>query len=206
VKTHLLTFVFALGLSGCTAAQLAQDEAKASAALKRIHSFIASGAASAVLLQAAEEMLALDPSSPVLQRRTPSATSGPPPPTKERMSGLEKITDATADQVRAVLDWVLVKLDPLPSESEGGIRLLENRCTVLDATFGHVVSIGPGRTNDHGAFVPTTGKVGWGCAFLKRVDHRTAVPVTFLELAPQSWASSDYWFLREDEILAWFEE
>ena len=64
---------------GCTAAQLAKDEAAASAGLAKVHAAISSGAALNVVTTAVDAALAADPSSPVLQKASTAIHSSQTP-------------------------------------------------------------------------------------------------------------------------------
>jgi hypothetical protein len=60
---------------GCTSAQLAADENKALAALQKLDGVISSGAALADAKSAAAVALAVDPSSPLLQKASAAVNS-----------------------------------------------------------------------------------------------------------------------------------
>lgn len=71
----ILALALVATLSGCTSAQLAADEAKASAALTAIHTAISSGASLAAIQQLSTDAAAADPSSPVLAKIAATAKS-----------------------------------------------------------------------------------------------------------------------------------
>lgn len=81
-----------------------------------------------------------------------------------------EVEDEEAVPVQPLEDRVLIKLDPQPTVSAGGIALPNTQ--EKDQTTGEVIAVGPGRRNDRGELVPMTVKVGQHVMFSKYAGLR----------------------------------
>lgn len=90
--------------------------------------------------------------------------------------------------VQPLEDRVLIKLDPQPTVSAGGIALPNTQ--EKDQTTGEVLAVGPGRRNDRGDLVPMTVQVGQRVLFSKYGGLRV------------EQAGEDVVVMREHELFA----
>lgn len=90
--------------------------------------------------------------------------------------------------VQPLEDRVLIKLDPQPTVSAGGIALPSTQ--EKDQTTGEVLAVGPGRRNDRGDLVPMTVQVGQRVLFSKYGGLRV------------EQAGEDVVVMREHELFA----
>lgn len=118
------------------------------------------------------------------------------------------------EKLRAYADNVVIRLEPLESESAGGIALVRSRATEQKGTRTAVVlASGPGHTTRQGKFIPNETKPGMRVL----VDAMAGQDYSLDLEAPRSNASAqhpdassfssllgqkgEYRIVREDEIL-----
>lgn len=74
---------------------------------------------------------------------------------------------------RPLSDYILIKLDPLPEETKGGIILIADN-GVSNVRSGTVLRVGPGKPNERGHRIPIGVEPGERVAFLRwHLEHQS---------------------------------
>lgn len=80
--------------------------------------------------------------------------------------------------LRPLSDYILVRIDPLPEETKGGIVLVADN-SVSNVRSGTVLRVGPGRVNNRGHRIPIGVEPGERVAFLRwHLEHQSGKRIT----------------------------